>query len=156
MKKRSLFLPIFRDLFSQKIPISLVLSGILFLICMSLDFYATNVGSQGNFTEEANAIGRFWWQIAGTFRFIEIPVWAGVVLGMAYILNFKSKYFALVWLNFLAFNHFLGFLTWLPYGTVNFLYTVTTQDWQLGYAMSLISIPFALLLALVQTRIKSK
>jgi len=75
---------------------------------------------------------------------------------MAYVINFKSKYFALVWLNFLAFNHFLGFLTWLPYGTVNFLYSMTTQDWQLGYAMSLISIPAALVLAFIQTRIKFK
>ena len=145
-----------KGLFRQKIGANLIFSGVLFLVSMSLDFYMTNVGSQGDFIQEANIIGQLWWQIAGPFRFVEIPVWAVVVLEMAYIINYKSKFLALVWLNFLALNHFLGFLTWLPYGTLDFLYSVAKEDWQLVYALSLISIPTGLTLALLQTKIKLK
>jgi hypothetical protein len=149
-------MPSFKGFFRQKTSASLIFSGLLFLVCMSLDFYVTNVGSQGDFTQEANVIGRLWWQLAGSFRFIEIPIWALVVLSMAYVIHFKSKFFALVWLNFLALNHLLGFLTWLPYGTVNFLYAMTKADWQLGYAMSLISIPTSLVISFVQIKIRFK
>lgn len=156
MERQASLATIFRGFAHQKISACFIFSGVLFLTCMSLDFYATNVGSQGDFTQEANVFGRLWWQIAGVFRVIEIPIWLILVLCVAYTINFKSKYFALVWLNFLAFNHFLGFLTWLPYGTVDFLYSMTMYDWQLAYVISLISIPSASILAFVQTRIKFK
>lgn len=138
----------------QKIGASLIFSGILFLICMSLDFYITNTVSQGDFTEEANIVGRLWWQLLGQFRFIEIPLWIGVVFGMAYIINFKSKFLALLWLNFLALNHLIGFLTWFPIHALDFLYTLVKEDWARGYAISLISVPVGAVFAFLQTKIK--
>ena len=144
----------FKPIFRQKLSINFYISSVLFLICVGLDFYITNVASGGNFTEEANLFGRLWWQLAGSLRFIEIPIWAIVVLGMGYLINYKSEFLALVWLNFLAFNHFLGFLTWVPGVQLNFLYSIAKADWALGYAMSLFSIPAALVVALLQTKLK--
>jgi len=135
---------------------NLILSGIFFLVSMSLDFYITNVSSHGDYTMEANALARLWWEIMGTLRFVEIPIWVAVVLSMAYLINRKSKFFAILWLDFLAFNHLLGFLTWLPYGTLDFLYLFVKVDWAISYAISLISISVSIPIAFVQNLIESR
>lgn len=125
-------------------------SAVFFLICMSLDYSFTNVLSQGDYSIEANSIARWWWQIAGSFRFIEIPVYVFVILSTAYIINYKNKFFPIFWLNLLAFNHLLGFFTWLPYGTFNFVDFILSQEWFTVYSFSFISIILSLPLTSLQ------
>ncbi len=115
---------------------------------MSLDFYMTNTGSNGDWTMEANAIARLWWQIMGPFRFIEIPIWAIVVFCMTYLVSTRSRFLALLWLNILAFNHLFGFITWLPYGTLNLLNILIR--WASVYPIGLMSALVSLPLTLVQ------
>jgi hypothetical protein len=141
------------NLFQQKITPSLFFSSGLFLVCLSLDFYITNSASQGNFVLEANGVARLLWEILGPLRYLEIPIWITVALGMALILNTRSNFFAILWLNILAFNHLFGFMSWLPYGTFDFLYTLVKQDWALPYAISLISLLFSVPLAFLQTKV---
>ncbi len=120
---------------------------------MSLDFYITNLMSQGDYFMEGNFLARWWWQISGPFRFIEIPIYAVVMLGAAYVINYKSKFFPLFWLNLLAFNHLMGFLTWLPHDPLNFLYTSIKYEWAMGYFFSLISVFLSLPLTFLQLKI---
>lgn len=136
----------------NKVNNQLILSGVFFLLCMFLDFYITYIFSQGDFTLEANFLARLWWQIFGAVRYIEIPIWITVVLGMAYIINTKSKLLALLWLNFLALNHFFGFLTWLPYWNLDFLYSIIKYDWATGYFISLMSIFVSVPIVLFQLK----
>lgn len=136
--------------FRQKITPSMYFSAAFFLVCMSLDFYFTNTVSQGNSALEANPFGRLWWEMTGPFRFIEIPIYVTVILGAAYIINFKSKFFPLFWLNLLAFNHLLGVLSWLPGVNLNFIYSLVKHDWAIGYAFSFVSIFLSLPLTLLQ------
>lgn len=133
-----------------KLDSRLVFSWCFFLLCWSLDYYITNVGSNGDSTLEGNFVARLWWEIMGSFRFIEFPIWAAVVLIMALLINTKSKFLALLWLNFVALQNLLGFMTWLPYGTLDFLYRL--PDWAVSYAISLISICLASPVAFLQAR----
>jgi uncharacterized membrane-anchored protein YitT (DUF2179 family) len=121
---------------------------------MSLDFYFTNSLSGGDYSLEANAIGRWWWEIAGPLRFVEIPIYAFAVLGSAYVINYKYKFFPIFWLNLLAFNHLLGFLSWVSYSNLEFIYSFVRYEWQTPYAFSLISIFLSLPLSLIQLRFK--
>jgi hypothetical protein len=102
---------------------------------------------------EANVLARWWWQLAGPFRFIEIPIYAIVIVGAAYVMNYKSKFFPLFWLNLLAFNHLLGFLSWLPSVNLNLIYSLVKYDWALGYAFSFVSIFLSLPLTLIQLKL---
>ena len=145
-----------KGLFRQKIGLGFIFSSVLFLTCMSLDFYLTNIGSKGDFTLEANIVGKTWWQLTGAFRFLEIPIYAGIILGAAYVINFKSRFFAVAWLNLLAFNHLFGFLSWMPNGLLDFLYSWAKKDWQLPYLIACMSIPAGFLLAFFQTKFKLK
>lgn len=133
-----------------KLDSSLILSWCFFFLCWSLDYYITNVGSNGNFTLEGNLLARLWWEIMGPFRFIEFPIWAAVVLITALLINTKSKFLALLWLNFVALQNLLGFMTWLPYGVLDFLYNL--PDWAVSYGISLMSICLASPLAFFQAR----
>jgi hypothetical protein len=140
------------DILRQKISFSLYFSFLYFTACWFLDFYITNINSHGDFTQEANVIARYIWQIIGRFRFIEFPIWIAVVFIMMLIINTKSKFLALLWVNFLAFQHLLGFITWLPYQTLNFLYAL--PEWAIGYGISLISILLSLFVTFLVTRKK--
>lgn len=141
------------DVFKQKITTNLYLSASFFITCMLLDFYITNAVAQGNYNLEGNALARWWWQVAGSLRFIEIPVYATAVLVTAYIINYKSTFFPLFWLNLLALNHLMGFLSWLPYGTLDFLDSAITHEWAIGYAFSLISASISMPLTLLQVTV---
>lgn len=121
---------------------------------MSLDFYITNISSNGDWMMEGNAIARLWWQIMGPFRFIEIPIWIVLVFGMTYLLSTRSKFLALLCLNILAFNHFFGFITWLPYGTLNLLNIVIR--WSSVYPIGLMSALVGFPLTIVQIYIRSR
>lgn len=140
------------EMFHQKISIAMILSGALFTLCWFLDYYITNASSGGNYTFEANAVARLWWQIMGATRFIEFPIWIGVIFITTLYINLKSNFLALLWLNFFAFQHLIGFVTWLPYGTFDFLYSL--PDWASGYVISLISILIGLPLAFLETKLK--
>lgn len=128
------------NILRQKITLAMYFSAGFFLVCMTLDYSFTNVLSQGDYSMEANSIARWWWQIAGSFRFVEIPIYVIVILGTAYIINYKNKFFPLFWLNLLAFNHLVGFFTWLPYGTLPFADFIMRQEWATVYSFSFISI----------------
>ncbi len=147
------FSSVVSEILKQKITPVMYFSAGFFLVCMSLDFYITNLMSQGNSFLEGNFLARWWWQISGLFRFIEIPIYAVVMLGAAYIINYKSKFFPLFWLNLLALNHLMGFLSWLPYGILDFIYTGVKYEWAVGYVFSLISVLISLPLTLLQLRI---
>lgn len=124
-----------------------------FLVCMSLDYYATNSLSQGDYSMEGNFLARYWWQITGPFRFVEIPIYATLVLGTAYIIHYKNKFFPLFWLNLLAFSHLMGFLSWLPYRhLLDPLYSIVPYEWAMGYAFSFIGIFLSLPLTLLQLK----
>jgi len=115
-----------------------------------LDYYITNTYSQGDLNMEANSVARLWWQIMGPFRFIEVPIWILVIFSSACLINLKNKFFPLLWLNFLAFQHLLGFFTWLPYKFINFLYAFPNLD--SVYVIVLTSIFLSLLLSFMQTK----
>lgn len=125
-------------------------SGAFFLVSMSLDLFATNTLSGGNLVYEGNAVAKLIWQMFGSFRYVEIPIWVAVVFGMAYLINTKSKFLALMWLNLLAFNHLLGFISWLPFGILDFSYAIIKHDWAMPYFYSLISICLSLPAAFLQ------
>jgi len=144
------------NLFRQKMSAGFIFSYVFFLICMSLDFYITNISANGDWMMEGNALARLWWQIMGPFRFIEIPIWAVVVFAMTYLVHSRSRFFALLWLNVLAFNHLFGFMTWLPYGTFNMLNTLirTASAYPIGYMSVLFSLPVTLVQVFIGPRHK--
>lgn len=137
----------------RKINIQLIFSGIFFLIGMFLDFYMTYTLSGGDPNLEANFLARLWWQVFGSMRFIEIPIWITVVFGMAYLINTKSEFLSILWLDFLGLNHFFGFLTWLPNSIIDFVYHLVKYDWATGYVLSLMSIIICFPVAIFQSRI---
>jgi hypothetical protein len=121
---------------------------------MCLDFYITNAASLGDFTQEANLLGRVWWEFAGMFRFLEIPIWAALVFLVAYLITLKNRFLALVWLNMLACSHGLGVLTWLlPFSVFAPLYAFIPYEWAIGYAFSVIGICIGIPLALAQLQL---
>ncbi len=117
---------------------------------MCADFYFTNTLSQGNSALEGNIIGRTWWELMGRFRFIEIPLYAVGIVGTAYIINFKNKFFPLLWLNLLAFNHLFGAASWISGVNLSFIYSLVRYDWVTPYAISLVSTFISLPLTLLQ------
>jgi hypothetical protein len=136
--------------FKQQINASLAISTVFFVIFWTLDYGATNLLSGGNHLFEANWAARLWWQIMGSLRYIELPLWTIVVLSAVALIYTKSKLLALLWLNFLVFQHVLGFMTWLPYGTLNFLYRL--PEWSMAYGISLMSVALALPVTLLQAK----
>lgn len=141
------------SLFRQKISPAFIFSTVFFLLCMSLDFYITTSVAGGDFTMEANAIAKWWWELMGPFRFIEIPVYSSVILGTAYAISLKNTFIPLLWLNVLAFNHLLGFLSWFS-TPLDMVYTAAVPDWAIPYVFSCISLCLALPLAFVQTKLR--
>lgn len=137
------------EIYRQRISDALLFSGVLFILCWFLDYYITNISSGRDFTLEANVAARLWWQIMGPVRFIEFPIWIIIVFSTTLLINIRSKFLALLWLNFLAFQNLLGFLTWLPYGTLDFIYTLS--QWATGYAISLISLAVSVPMTFLQT-----
>lgn len=137
----------------QKISPNFIFSAVFFLLCMSLDFYITNSLAGGDFTMEANAIAKWWWELMGPLRFIEIPIYAGVILGAAYIISLKNTFIPLLWLNVLAFNHVFGFLSWFS-TPLDMVYAAAVPDWAIPYVFSCISLCLALPLAFVQTKLR--
>ncbi|MEI8123644.1 MAG: hypothetical protein WCG60_00530 [bacterium] len=122
-----------------------------FLLCVVLDFYITYVGSGGDLMMEGNVIARFIWQIMGPFRFIEILIWPAVVFCVTNIVGTRSRFLAILWLNILAFNHLLGFVTWLPYGTHNFLNII--NSWIAVYPIVFISFFISLPLTFIELNV---
>lgn len=141
-----------RLVFKTKVNRAFWVSFVFFITCLLLDYGVTNLLSGGNPLYETNTIARWWWQITGPLRFIEIPIWIGVVFTTALLINTKSKFLTLLWLNFLAFQHLLGFITWLPYGTLDFLYQF--PEWATGYVISLTSIFLASPITFFQTQVQ--
>jgi hypothetical protein len=131
----------------------LIISGFLFLVLMSLDFYVTNIFSYGDYALEGNFLARLWWQISGDARYIEIPIWVVAIFGTAYVINSRSQFLALLWIDFLAINHLFGFLTWLPSVNINYFYSIVKYDWATGYLISLASILIAIPIALLQLKL---
>lgn len=125
---------------AQKLSPAFYFSAAFFVLSMSVDYTITSILSYGDHTLEGNAIARWWWEIAGVYRFIEIPFYVAVILITAYVVNFKNKLFPLFWLNLLAFNHLIGAYTWLPYGTIAFLDSVVRQEWVMSHTLSTISV----------------
>jgi len=135
----------------QRVSAPLLYSSGFFLLCMLLDMWATDIFSQGDFTMEGNAIAQWWWQMAGVFRFIEIPIWAVVAVGFALVANQLSRFLGLFWLNTLAFTHLVGFLSWTPYNLF-VLIPLLAGVFPLQFAPALVSVLGGALLALIQTR----
>lgn len=134
--------------FYQKIPPSFIFSSVL-CVCLSLlDYSVTNIISGGDHSMEGNTFARMWWETLGLYRFIEVPVWFMLVFTVAGFFNSRSNFLALFWLNFLTLQHLLGFITWLPFETLNFLYVL--PPWAVTYGISLISIAICLPLTLIQ------
>lgn len=111
-----------------------------------VDVVLTYLGAGGDHTAEANVLARLWWEVMGPLRFVEVPIWSGLVFGTALILYSRSSLLGIAWLIFLACQHLFGILTWLPYGTLNFLYQL--PDWASGYGISIMSACIALPLSL--------
>ncbi|MBI2609584.1 hypothetical protein HYW53_00205 [Candidatus Giovannonibacteria bacterium] len=148
----------FQDLYnkitSQRISWNFIFSYIFFLAAMSLDFYITNVNVQGDWGMEANYIARIWSEAMGALRFIEIPIWVFAIFSAAFIVNAYGSFFALLLLNTSAFNHLIGFMTWMPFGTFDFLYRF--PDWAMGFAISILSLFFSLILSSAQLFLSKK
>lgn len=129
------------NLFSQvlydKMPIAMLVSVLFLIITINLDYTVTQIASAYDSSMEGNTLARLWWEITGPFRFIEIPLWMMLVLTTASFILLYSPFLAILWINFLAFQHLFGFLTWLPYGLLDFLYVL--PDFEAGYAISLMS-----------------
>jgi hypothetical protein len=140
-------------MFRHKVSKQFIFSFVFFFICLLLDYSVTNVLSQGDFTMEANPAVQLWWQILGPFRHIEVLLWPLAVFVTAYIIDSKSHFLPLLWLNMLAFNHLLGVLTWLPNGNFDFVYSLIKYDWVLGYTTTLIGLLISLPFTFLQTKI---
>ncbi len=132
----------------QKIDWVYLSSFSFFIVCTILDFSITTIGSGGDWTMEGDVIAQFWWKIAGVFRFIEIPIWMFVAFCLTSFVYSKNKFLGLLWLNLLAFNHLLGFFTWLPY-EANSIATIFTQ-YTYKYPIGLISIVLSVPISIVQ------
>jgi len=137
-------------LFHKKISPSLYISAAFFLICLCLDIGTTNYFAKGDFTQEANVVARIWWQITGSLRFVEIPIWYFAVCCAAYLIYQKSTFLSLLWLNMLSFGHILGFITWLPYKTLDFVYLSVKSEWMVGYSLTLIALAISLPITILQ------
>ena len=120
---------------------------------MSLDFYITEYMSQGDVSAEGNAIAAWWWNMTGIFRHIDIPLWTVYVFGVALFLHMKSEFFALWWLNGLAFGHLIGVVSWLPYGILDFFYAAVKNELVLTFTLSGLGMFLGLLFAFVQIRV---
>lgn len=114
------------------------------------DMIVTSIGAAGDHTAEANTLARLWWEVMGPLQFIEVPIWSSLVFVTALIIHARSKLLAVIWLVFLACQHLFGLLTWLPYGTLNFLYLL--PDWASGYGISIMSAVIALPLSMIIVR----
>lgn len=124
---------------------------------MSLDFFTTEFVAQGDISMEGNKIAVWWWNVTGTFRHIGIPIWLVYVFGIAYLLNMKSEFFALWWLNGLAFGHLIGWLSWSSYYRIlDFLYTTIRNEWALTFALSGLGMFIGLLFSICQIKLGKK
>jgi hypothetical protein len=137
----------------HKINRKFIFSFTFFFICLLLDYCITNILSKGDFTLEANPAVQLWWQTLGSFRHIELLLWPIAVFGTAYIIDSKSRFLALLWLNMLAFNHILGALTWIPNVDLNFMYITIKYDWMLGYTTTLVGLFISIPFTFLQTKI---
>jgi hypothetical protein len=136
------------------VPRGAYISAFFFVVALCLDFYVTNKFSYGDPSSEANMIGRIWWEIVGSWRYIEIPIWIGVVFTSAYIIMMKSRLLSLAWVNMLTVSHFLGFATWIiPNKYLGFMYSLFTNEFALGYLFTLVGVLVGLPIALLQIKI---
>ena len=138
-----------------------IFSSIFFLVCMSLDFSITNFYVQDNIDLEGNILNKLWLKMTGQFHYIDIPIWIICILGIAFFFKWwgptkKHEIITLWWLNSIAFQNLLGFLSWLPYGILNFVYYNCKTDYAVTLTLSGIGITLGLLLALIQIIIKQK
>ena len=135
----------------QKIDPTFLTSFIFFIVSTILDFSITTIGSGGDSSMEGNPIGRYWWNIAGALRFIEIPIWILVAFCLTSLVYSKNKFLGLLWLNILAFNHVLGFVTWLPYeaDTVATILTQYTYRYPIGIISIILSTPISIVQILI-------
>jgi hypothetical protein len=130
-----------KRLIRQKLGVAFLIASFFFCVSWLADYAITNILAQGDFLMEGNWIAREWWQIMGTFRYIELPLWAIVVVVCAALLYRISKLVALLWLNFLSMQHVLGFITWLPYGKIDLIYRFPIST---TYSISLAALLFAI------------
>lgn len=123
-----------------------------FLVCMTLDFTATDFGAAGNIHAEGNSFAAFWWTLTGPLHHIDIPIWIVFVFCISYLIIRKSEFFALWWVNGLAFSHLMGFLSWLPYGILDPLYIHVKSGWNISVVISCIGVLLGFPLAFMQTK----
>ena len=120
---------------------------------MSLDFLTTEFTAQGDVGMEGNKVLALWWNIFGSFRHIDIPIWLIYIFAIAYLLNMLSEFLALWWLNEIAFGHMLGWISWLPTRAFDFiLYPPIKSELLLNLMPSIIGLFLGLLLALFQIK----
>lgn len=123
----------------------------MFAVLYLVDMTVTHIGANGDHTAEANVLARLWWEVMGPLRYVEIPIWLGLVFVTALLIHSRSRTLSTVWLVFLACQSLLGITTWLSHDTLIFLYRL--PDWASGYGISIISAAIAIPLSLLLIRI---
>lgn len=135
----------------QRVPPSFIVSSIVCVGFTLLDYSVTNIVSGGDFSMEGNTLARWGWELLGPlgpYRFIEVPVWLVLISVVAGTVHSRSSFLALLWLNFLTVQHLFGFMTWLPFTPLNFLYV--QPPFAVTYAISLISIAICIPVTIIQ------
>jgi hypothetical protein len=134
-------------LMRHNISASFIISYSLFLMCWLLDYYLTHIGANGDWAMEGNGIARIWWQVMGPLRHIELILWPLAAFGITFIASARNAFVGLLWINIIAFNHFFGFITWLPYGSHTLLdnYRFWASDYPIGLMSITVSIPVAII-----------
>lgn len=124
------------------------------MVFVMLDYYVTMIDSNGDAAFEGNTLARIWWQAMGEYRFVEIPLWIGFVLIVAYIVRIRSRFAALALINAFTLQHALGFMSWLPYGvsdSLDFMRYITYQ-FPIGLTGIVASIPLTFIQSLIVYR----
>ena len=116
---------------------------------MSMDFFSTDWLSQGDISIEGNQIARLWWTLTGELHTIlAIPIWLTYIFGIAFILNMKSEFLALWWINEIAFQHLIGWISWSPYyRMLDFYYSAIGNTWALNFAETFLGLFIGLLVS---------
>jgi len=140
---------------TKKLPAVFLFSYAFFWVFMFLDIYTTLLVIQGDFSLEGNQIAVLWYEITGVWSPVEIIIWPVVVVLAAYIFGLKSNFLALWYLNWVAFNHVLGWLTWTQLSDYVFLLQsyflgIVGIDFVYARPVSVIAIFFGFLFTLIQ------